>query len=176
MADQRSPRHVVVMGVSGSGKTTLAKLLSEELGWPLAEADDFHSSANIEKMRSGTPLTDEDRWPWLRNIRDWMTEQHAAGRNTLVACSALRRVYRDVLREAEGHVSFVLLEGDFETLEARLLARKGHFMGATLLNSQLDTLEKFDDDEEGFVLDAERPPEELLAATIEALELRDLAS
>ncbi|HLS48958.1 MAG TPA: gluconokinase [Actinomycetaceae bacterium] len=170
MADAH-PRHVVFMGVSGSGKTTLARLVSERLGWPIAEADDFHPAANIDKMRSGIALTDEDRWPWLRAIRDWMAQQSEAGRSTVVACSALRRVYRDVLREAGDSVSFVLLEGDFDTLEARLLARKGHFMGATLLNSQLDTLEALDDDEDGVTLDADETPERLVAETMSALGL-----
>src|SRR5690625_4050270 len=96
-----SLQHLILMGVSGSGKTTIAELLTERLGWAFAEADDFHPSANIEKMSAGIPLTDEDRWPWLRTIAEWLSTKTAAVQNTVVTCSALRRVYRDLLREGE---------------------------------------------------------------------------
>ena len=103
-------QHLVVMGVAGVGKTTVAALLADRLGWAVAEADDFHPTANIVKMASGVPLDDDDRWPWLRAIRDWTTEQETAGQDSVVTCSALKRRYRDVLRQAAGRVRFVHLE------------------------------------------------------------------
>src|SRR5690606_25924853 len=105
-------QHLVLMGVSGSGKTTLARELEERLGWPYAEADEFHPEANIAKMSAGTPLTDDDRRPWLEAMRDWLTAQTRAGRSSVVTCSALRRAYRDLLRTAEGRVRFVHLTED----------------------------------------------------------------
>ena len=104
--EEQPARVVVVMGVSGVGKTTVAKGLSTVLGWTYAEGDAFHSEANVEKMAAGTPLTDEDRWPWLRSIGEWMCEEIAAGRSAVVTCSALRRVYRDLLREGRPEVLF----------------------------------------------------------------------
>ncbi|MDQ4502882.1 gluconokinase [Sinomonas sp. ASV322] len=133
--------HIVVMGVAGSGKTTVAAALADRLGWVLAEADEFHPPANIAKMASGVPLTDEDRWPWLRSIRDWMTEQARGGRSTVLTCSALKHTYRELLAEAEGRVVFAHLDGSPELLAERMSGRSGHFMPTTLLPSQLATLE-----------------------------------
>ena len=133
--------HLVVMGVAGCGKSTVAEELARRLGWELAEGDDFHPEANIAKMSSGTPLTDEDRWPWLDLIAEWTAEQDGAGKNTVVTCSALRRIYRDRLRNAPGRTLFVHLVGSPELLEHRLSSRSGHFMPPTLLPSQLATLE-----------------------------------
>jgi gluconokinase len=166
------PVHLVVMGVSGSGKTTVAQALVERLGWPLGEADDFHPPANVAKMAAGVPLTDEDRWPWLRAIRDWMTEHARAGRSTVVTCSALRRVYRDVLREASGQVVFVHLAADEPVLRERLTHRAGHFMPASLLPSQLATLEPLGPHESGVVLDAAAPPDDLVDQILEVLRER----
>ncbi|MFC8922413.1 gluconokinase [Cellulosimicrobium sp. NPDC057127] len=153
--------HLVVMGVAGSGKTTVATLLSERLGVTYAEADQFHPQANIDKMTAGTALTDEDRWPWLQAIRDWLTSEAEAGRSGVVTCSALKRSYRDVLRTAGGEVCFVHLSGSPELLAERMQHRSGHFMPPSLLPSQLATLEPLDADERGMTLDIAAPPHEL---------------
>lgn len=151
-APQDPVTHLVIMGVSGSGKTTLAELLAQRLGWPSAEADEFHSEANIAKMSAGTALVDGDRWPWLRSIRDWMTANAQAGNGTIVTCSALKRSYRDLLREAEGRVRFVHVTADPQMLAERLQHRSGHFMPGSLLPSQLATLEPLEADEDGIAL------------------------
>lgn len=153
--------HLVVMGVAGSGKTTVATLLSERLGVTYAEADQFHPQANIDKMTAGTALTDEDRWPWLESIRDWLSSEAEAGRSGVVTCSALKRSYRDLLRTARGEVCFVHLDGSPELLEERIQHRSGHFMPPTLLPSQLATLEPLADDEHGMTLDVAASPQEL---------------
>jgi len=163
--------HVVVMGVAGSGKTTLAVELTRRLGWPYAEADDFHPPANVAKMAAGVPLTDEDRWPWLEAIRDWLTAQARAGRSTVVTCSALRLAYRDVLRQAEGRVRFVHLTADPALLSARLARRSGHFMPATLLVSQLATLESLVPGEDGVVIVVDVPPDAVADRAIKLLGL-----
>ncbi len=163
------PVHLVIMGVSGSGKTTLARLLTERLGWPYAEADDFHPLANIEKMTAGVPLTDVDRGPWLVALRDWLSEQARAGRSTVVTCSALRLAYRDVLRGAEGRVRFVHLTAPGEVIAPRLGRREGHFMPASLLPSQLATLEPLAEDEDGVVLVVDVPAEEVADRALAAL-------
>jgi gluconokinase len=163
--------HIVVMGVTGCGKTTITNLLADRLGWVTAEADHFHPQANLDKMAAGHPLTDEDRWPWLRRIRDWVTEMDLAGQPTVVSCSALRRAHRDVLREASGRVVFVHLSGSKEVIHDRLVRRSGHFMPPELLNSQLATLEGLGTDEEGVTLDVEAMPSELVTEAIERLGL-----
>lgn len=164
------PPAVVVMGVSGSGKTSVGAGLAEALGVPLLEGDQFHPRANIDKMSSGTPLTDEDRWPWLDAIARAMRD---APGGVIVACSALRRTYRDRLREGAGRpVLFVFLDGSKETIAARLEARKGHFMPPSLLASQFATLEPPAADEPGIV----RVPVELPVAAIVATALGGIAS
>jgi len=163
--------HVVIMGVAGSGKTTLARELTRRLGWPYAEADDFHPRGNLAKMAARVPLTDEDRWPWLEAIRDWLTAQARAGRSTVVTCSALRLAYRDVLRQAEGRVRFVHLTADPALLSARLARRSGHFMPATLLASQLATLESLVPGEDGVVIVVDVPPDAVADRAIKLLGL-----
>lgn len=167
---------LVVMGVSGAGKSTVAGLLAERLGWRLAEADEFHPEANIAKMSAGTPLTDADRRPWLRAIRDWIGERDTAGEHTVVTCSALKRSYRDVLREAPAHVRFVFLRGTADVVGGRLAGRSGHFMPPALLASQLGDLQPLADDEDGITVDVTATPEHIVDAAIAALGLRDTTS
>jgi gluconokinase len=159
---------IVVMGVSGCGKSTVARMLSERLGWPVAEGDDFHSTTNKSKMASGTPLTDEDRRPWLESIRDWIdqTPSHA-----IVTCSSLKRSYRDILRGARGRVRFLHLDGSPTVLGERMAARKGHFMPAALLISQLETLERLGPDEDGAVVDIDADQDEIVDLALERLRL-----
>jgi gluconokinase len=132
---------VVVAGVSGSGKSTVGSLLARELGWQFEDGDALHPAANIAKMRAGFPLTDADRWPWLAAVGEWMDRRIEAGQSAVVACSALKRSYRDALRRGRPAVRVVLLEADPAVLRARLRARHGHFFPAGLLESQLAALE-----------------------------------
>lgn len=143
------PVHLVVMGVAGTGKTTIGEGLAQRLGVEFAEGDAFHSDANKEKMAEGHPLTDEDRWPWLRSLGDWMSQQAAQGHSSVVACSALRQSYRDVLREADGDVFFIHLILPEDVNLERLTSRPGHFMKTGMLDSQLATLEPLGEDEQG---------------------------
>ncbi|WP_417220183.1 gluconokinase [Arthrobacter sp.] len=166
--------HLVVMGVSGSGKTTVAGLVAAELGWPCAEADDFHPAANIAKMAAGTPLDDDDRWPWLASLKEWM-DRHDSGPGTVVTCSALKRSYREVLREATGVVRFLHVDADTDLLAMRLGQRTGHFMPGTLLASQLATLEPLAADEDGITLPNDTTPEALAELAIARLHLAPTA-
>ena len=159
------------MGVSGCGKSSMGQALAAQLALPLIEGDDFHPEANIAKMSSGTPLTDEDRWPWLDLIAEWTAEQDGAGKNTVVTCSALRRIYRDRLRNAPGRTLFVHLVGSPELLEHRLSSRSGHFMPPTLLPSQLATLEPLEADEEGVILDVYHSIDNIAQLAINQLHL-----
>ena len=154
---------MVVMGVSGSGKTTVAVGLAERLGWEFAEGDDFHPEENVAKMRAGIPLDDEDRWPWLRAVAEWIGERERAGRSVVVTCSALRRSYRDVLRDGHPSVWFAHVTVDPEVLRERLSRRTGHYMPASLLDSQLATLEPLQDDEPGMAVSGDGPPESVVA-------------
>ncbi|WP_421732801.1 gluconokinase [Cellulomonas sp.] len=165
--------HIVVMGVAGSGKTTTARILAERLGRPYAEADEFHPPENIAKMSAGHPLTDEDRWPWLRAIRDWLTARTQAGESAVVTCSALKVAYRDLLREAEGRVRFLHLVAAAPLLEDRMEHRAGHFMPPSLLASQLDTLEPLTDAEDGVRVSVEAPPDVVADLAIAALHLTE---
>jgi gluconokinase len=164
-------RHVVVMGVSGSGKTTVAHGIAAATGLLFAEADDFHSRASVEKMRAGIPLEDEDRWPWLQDLAAWMAERAAEGRSTVIACSALRRAYRDVLAAGPPTIDFVHLDGHVEVIRDRMSSRSGHYMPASLLDSQVATLEPLQPDESGIELDVSLPPEELVAQAVRGLNL-----
>jgi gluconokinase len=171
-----NPVHLIIMGVSASGKTTVAETIDDRTGVPYAEADEFHPEANKRKMASGEPLNDDDRWPWLHKLRDWMTDQAEQGRSTIVTCSALKKSYRDVLREAFGDEHFVLLDAPEDVLAARMDARKGHFMPTSLLRSQLETLEPLAEDENGITLDATQPPAALADEVLEFVNLPDLKS
>lgn len=156
------PRHFVVFGVSGAGKTTIGRMLADAFGRVFVDADDFHSPESIRKMSAGIPLTSADREPWLKSICDWMNGQAAAGRSTVVACSALKHVYRDQLRHAEGGVLFVFLNGPREVIEERLAARVAHFMPPSLLASQLEALEPLGADECGIAVDVRSPADAVI--------------
>ena len=169
-------RHVVVMGVSGAGKTTVARGIGDLTGLAFAEADEFHSDANVARMRSGVPLDDAARWPWLHALADWMAARGAEGVSTVLACSALKRSYRDVLRQGPPTVDFVHLDGPAEVIRDRISRRAGHYMPASLLESQLATLERGDPDEALLVLDVSLPPEELASAAVDRLGLRTATS
>jgi gluconokinase len=160
-AENRRPC-IVVMGVSGVGKTTVASLLAERLGVPGAEADDFHPPANIAKMSAGIPLDDADRQPWLEAIGRWLAERDAEGTGGVVTCSALKRSYRDILRAASPDVFFLHLTADRALIADRIGHRSGHFMPASLLDSQLATLEPLGPDERGAALDARPDTEHLV--------------
>jgi gluconokinase len=157
------PAVLLIMGVSGSGKTTIAVLLAGHLHWELADADSFHSAANLQKMRSGIPLTDEDRWPWLHAIAAWIDETRRAGRRGIVTCSALKRSYRKILVGGRRDVRLVYLKGDAELIGQRLAKRQGHFMPAALLQSQFDTLEEPGPDENPIVVSVAAAPEAIAA-------------
>jgi gluconokinase len=162
---------LVVMGVSGSGKSTVALKLAARLGWPMAEADEFHSPANIAKMEAGIPLTDADREPWLVSLREWINEHDAEGRSTVATCSALKRSYRDLLRGATSRVRFVHLAGTREVIAARLSHRSGHFMPASLLDSQYADLQPLGPDEDGITVDVAATPEAIVDEVCDELRL-----
>jgi carbohydrate kinase (thermoresistant glucokinase family) len=157
---------VVVMGVSGSGKSTIGALVADALGVPFVDGDALHPVSNITKMATGTPLTDEDRWPWLATIGETLAEA-AAG--LVVASSALKRRYRDAILRGAPTAVFLHLDGSREVLSSRLEGRSGHFMPASLLDSQLETLERLEADEPGFVVDIGAPIDDLVAAAVETL-------
>ena len=161
---------VIVFGVSGAGKTTVGKLLAEELGWRFYEADDFHPRANIEKMRSGRPLTDEDRWPWLKLLREQITRALTAKENAVLACSALKRAYRERLRVSDD-VKFVFLRGDFALVEKQLRRRRGHFTNAALLRSQFDDLHEPGPDEDALTIELGQNAEEVVKEIKAKLDL-----
>ena len=165
------PRCVIVMGVSGSGKTTLARGIAAHLGWRFQEGDDLHPRANVEKMSRGEPLTDADRWPWLEAVGSWLDARAEAGESAVLTCSALRRVYRDRLREGRPGVCFCHVAPSAQVLRDRLDRRRGHYMPASLLPSQLATLEPLADDEPGVTLSSEGEPADVLAEALQALGL-----
>lgn len=166
-----SPPLVVVMGVSGSGKTTVGAALAQRLRLPFADADDFHPPENVTKMAAGVPLTDEDRAPWLRTIAAWLDAHTEAG--GVVSCSALRRSYRDVLREHATHAFFLHLHGDRDVIAARVEGRPGHFMPSALVDSQFATLEPLEPDENGAVLDVSAPVDDLVEQSLTTLAPKD---
>ena len=160
---------IVVMGVSGCGKTTVARKLAERLGWRFAEADEFHSPANVAKMRSGVPLTDEDRWPWLAAIARWIDQARAEGSPAVVTCSALKKAYRDVLVGSRDDVALVHLKGDYDLIAARMAKRPHHYMPVTLLKSQFEALEEPDAGEKPVVIAIDALPEKIVDEILERL-------
>lgn len=160
------------MGVSGSGKSTVAERLAKRLGWAFAEGDDFHSAANRAKLTAGIPLDDRDRAPWLQRLAAWTRERHAAGESTVMASSALKRRYRDILRSGAPGLRFVHLIGDRELLLSRMGSRE-HFMPTELLDSQLDDLEHLGPDETGVLCHIAEPPAVIVARALEVLELNE---
>lgn len=156
---------VLLMGVSGSGKSTVGPALAAELNWPFLDADTLHPQANVAKMASGIPLTDADRWPWFDRIVAEMRRYAAAGKNVVIACSALKQAYRDRLASG-GSLRVVYLKGDAETIAPRLAGRRGHFMPPSLLASQFVTLEEPDN---AIVVDIKQPVAAQVAAITRAL-------
>ncbi|HEY2050891.1 MAG TPA: gluconokinase [Caulobacteraceae bacterium] len=148
-----APPILVVMGVSGSGKTTVAKPLAQALGWPFEEGDDLHPAANVAKMRAGHPLDDEDRKPWLEAIGRWIDAQAAKREAGVITCSALKRAYRDQIRQGRPQVTLVFLEGSKALIAERLSHRHGHFMPPSLLDSQFEALEAPGPDEPVITVD-----------------------
>jgi gluconokinase len=158
---------IVIAGPSGVGKTTVGRALASALGWEFVDADSLHSADNIERMRRGISLTDEDRQPWLESIRQTIRDRIAARRPVVVACSALREEYREFLIDGRPDVVIVMLDASREVLQARLANRDGHFAGTSLLNGQLATLER---PRHGVIVDASQTPEQIVA------EIRTLVS
>lgn len=146
---------VVLMGVTGCGKTTVGSLLAQDCGWAFYDADDFHPADNVAKMKRGSPLTDEDRWPWLDRLNALLQDSERQGKGLVLACSALKQVYRDRLARGCAALRFVLLDVDRELIRARLAARRGHYMNPALLDSQFAILERPQD---ALVVDAAGDP------------------
>jgi gluconokinase len=159
------------MGVSGSGKTTLARGIAEALDWDFLEGDELHPRANVDKMAAGVPLTDEDRWPWLEAIGRWIDERTETGTSATITCSALRRVYRDLLVEGRPTVRFCHVEADPDLIAQRMESRRNHYMPPSLLPSQLATLEPLEPDEPGESVSAEGDPEEMVREALRLLGL-----
>ena len=159
---------IILMGIAGSGKSTIGKMLSERLGWQFYDGDDYHPKENVEKMKRGIPLTDDDRWPWLKAIKELIDSGLSKNQKSIIACSALKRSYRQYLKQDNEDVAFVYLKGDDKTLRARISSRHGHFAGVDLLESQIETLEE---PHNVVTVDISRKPEEITDYLIERLEL-----
>lgn len=159
------------MGVSGCGKTTVAALLAGRFGWEFEEGDSLHPPSNVAKMHAGHPLTDEDRWPWLEKVADWIEHQLDSGKNGVITCSALKRSYREVLDRRGTGVVIVYLAGSMELIGARLAARHGHFMPAALLASQFADLEEPADDEHALRIGIGPAPQQIVQQIVDGLDL-----
>jgi len=168
MADDRTI--LIITGISGSGKTTIATALAQLLGWPFKEGDDLHPASNITKMRSGHPLDDRDRWPWLAELANWIDGWRQTGNSGVITCSALKRSYRSFLTSGRPEARIVYLHGDRAVIAARLAARKGHFVPATILDSQIATLEEPDPDEDPIRVEVGRLVEDIVAEIVHKLD------
>ena len=172
MPELALPVVLVIMGVSGSGKSTVGALLSDRLGWTFEEGDSLHPAANVEKMAAGIPLTDEDRWPWLAKVADWIDNRLDAGESGIITCSALKHTYRNVLNRRGAGVEFVYLSVGRAELTERVEHRPGHFMPASLLDSQLETLEPPTASEPAIDVDAGTDPQLVVDRIMRVLGLR----
>lgn len=161
---------LIVMGVSGSGKSTIADALGRRLGWIVEDADQFHPESNVKKMSAGTPLTDDDRWPWLHAIAAEIARKRASGTSVIIACSALKLVYRDILVQGHNDTRIVYLRGRKELIAARLNARKNHFMPPGLLDSQFKTLEEPTADEYPLVVDIDATVDDIAERIVALLD------
>lgn len=162
---------IIVMGVSGSGKSTIATALARHMDFDCEDGDSYHPASNVEKMRAGIPLTDDDRWPWLRAIADDIDRRAATGHPFVVSCSALKRAYRDVLVHGRSDVRLVYLKGTRNLIGERLALRKGHFMPPSLLDSQFATIEEPTPDENVLVVDINAPVNQIVATIAEQLRI-----
>lgn len=167
----QDPRVLVLMGVSGCGKTTVAALLAGRFGWEFEEGDSLHPPSNVEKMHGGDPLTDEDRWPWLAKVADWIEAELDSDKHGVITCSALKRSYREAINRRGVGIEFVYLAGTQQQIAARLAARQGHFMPASLLQSQFADLEEPQDDEPAIRVDIGSSPQRIVQSIIDALGL-----
>ena len=167
--DLPDPSVVVVMGVSGCGKSTIAAMLAQRLHWIYEDGDWFHPKSNIEKMHAGEPLTDEDRWPWLHAIAAWIDATRRIGNHSVIACSALKRAYRDILIGERRDVRVVYLKGDRELIARRLAARDGHFMPSALLDTQFAALEEPEADEHPILVSIVPHPREIVTNIVQGL-------
>jgi carbohydrate kinase (thermoresistant glucokinase family) len=165
------PSIIIVMGVSGCGKSTVAERLARRLDWQFAEADSFHPAANVEKMRSGIPLTDTDRGPWLDAIAAWTDAMRSRGHRAVVTCSALKRSYRQRLAGAHHDVRFVYLQGSYELIAERLAVRRHEYMPPSLLRSQFEALEEPGEEEHPLVISIEPPADAIVASIVQRLGL-----
>jgi gluconokinase len=170
--DAREPGFVIVMGVSGSGKSTIGAKLAVSLHWDYEDADWFHPQANVEKMHRGQPLTDEDRWPWLKAIAAWMDVARRQGQHAVIACSALKRAYREILIGDHSDVRLVYLEGTRELIASRLALRHGHFMPPGLLDSQFAALEEPAEEERPIVISIDAAPQEVIRRIVAGLGMK----
>lgn len=173
-ADETAPQESVVlvlMGVSGCGKTTVGTMLAERLGWAYEEGDSLHPKANVEKMASGHPLNDDDRWPWLERVAAWAEQRLEAHENGVITCSALKRSYRDLINRGRSGIVFVYLQGDKQLIAERLAARHGHFMPPSLLDSQFADLEEPGEDEPSLRVHIGETPDVIVNTIVTELDL-----